>query len=149
VTLVLLAAVVLTTVGGVVSPVAGAAVTVNLKVAVLVSVPEIPLTVRVVSPRAALVATFKAKVLALVVDAGLKLLVTPVGAPSRLSATESVNPPVLFKLTAIVPDSVLFTVTLALPTVKLKSGVGAGAGGQATKPTIKNAAKSVLPKVLE
>ena len=149
VTLVLLAAVVLTTVGGVVSAVTGAAVTVNLKVAVLVSEPEAPFTVRVVSPRAALAATFNVKVLALVVEAGLKLLVTPVGAPSRLSATESVKPPVLVKLTASVPDSVFLTVTVALPTVKLKSGVGAGAGGQATKPTIKKAAKSVLLIIFE
>ena len=82
-------AVVLTTVGGVVSPVVGAAVTVNLKVAVLVNVPEMPLTVRVVSPKAAASATFKFKVLAVVVEAGVKLPVTPAGAFSSVNATKS------------------------------------------------------------
>jgi hypothetical protein len=75
-------------------PVTGA-VTVSDTVVFSVVLPEVPLTVIVYVPAAALEAT-AIDIVELpvpVIDVGLKVMVTPVGAPEADSATAESNPP--------------------------------------------------------
>jgi hypothetical protein len=72
-------------------PVPPAVVTVRAIVVVWLRLPLVPVTVTVAVPVAVLDAV-KVRVLVPVVDAGLKLAVTPVGRPLALSATDPVNP---------------------------------------------------------
>ena len=98
------------------------AVTVKLRVAVCVRVPLTPVTVTVAAPRVAVLEAVKVRVLALVVvEAGLKLAVTPAGNPLAVSATAPVNP--LSRVTVIALVAVPPWATLALAAAKEKSGV--------------------------
>lgn len=98
------------------------AVTVKLRVAVCVRVPLTPVTVTVAAPRVAVLEAVKVKVLALVVvEAGLKLAVTPAGNPLAVSATAPVNP--LSRVTVIALVAVPPWATVALVAAREKSGV--------------------------
>lgn len=79
------------------------AVTVRLMVAVCVRVPLTPVTVTVAVPIVAVLEAVNVKVLALVVvDAGLKLAVTPAGNPPAVKATLPANPLSRVIVTALV-----------------------------------------------
>jgi hypothetical protein len=97
------------------------AVTVKLMLAVCVSVPLTPVTVTVAAPRVAVLEAVKVRVLALVVEAGLKLAVTPAGKPLAVSATAPANPLSRVIVTALV--AVPPWATLALVADSEKSGV--------------------------
>ena len=62
-------------------------VTVRAMVAVWLSVPLVPVTVMVADPSVAVLEAVNVKVLVEVVDAGLKLAVTPAGSPLAARAT--------------------------------------------------------------
>jgi len=97
-------------------------VTVRTSVAVCVSVPLTPLTVTVAAPTAAVAEAVKVNVLEpVVVEAGLKLAVTPLGRPLAVKATLPANP--LIRLTVIVLVAVPPWATLALAAAREKSGV--------------------------
>jgi len=84
-------------------------------------VPLAPITVRLAVPAVAVADAAKVRVLTVVVEAGLKLAVTPPGRPLTLSATLPVNPPL--GMTLIVLLAVPPCVTAALVADKEKSGV--------------------------
>lgn len=67
-------------------------VTVSAIVAVALSVPLVPVTVIVLVPAVAVVDAVRVSVLVPVVEAGLKLAVTPAGNPLAAKATVPVNP---------------------------------------------------------
>jgi hypothetical protein len=95
--------------------------TVTTSVTVCVSVPLLPVTVRLAVPAVAVPDAARVSVLTAVVEAGLKLAVTPTGRPLTLSATLPVNPPlgvILMVLLAVPP-----CVTVTLVADKEKSGV--------------------------
>lgn len=94
--------------------------TVRLIFAVCVRVPLVPVTVTLVVPVAAVLEAVNVTVLLPVVDAGLKLAVTPEGKPLAESATLPVNPPNGETVTVLLP--VPPWVTLALVAVREKSG---------------------------
>ena len=97
-------------------------ITVRTSVAVCVSVPLTPVTVTVAAPTAAVADAVKVKELApVVVEAGLKLAVTPLGKPLAVKATLPANP--LSRLTVIVLVAVPPWATLALAAARTKSGV--------------------------
>jgi len=73
------------------------------------------------APVVAVLDAVKVKVLVPVVDAGLKLAVTPAGSVPTLSATLPVNPPVGVTVTVLVPVPPWATVALAADSEK--SGV--------------------------
>jgi hypothetical protein len=98
------------------------AVTVKLRVAVCVRVPLTPVMVTVAAPRVAVLEAVKVSVLALVVvEAGLKLAVTPAGNPLAVSATAPANP--LSRVMVIALVAVPPWATLALAAAREKSGV--------------------------
>ena len=69
------------------------AVTVRASVVVSVTPPDVPVMVIVDVPVAAELATVSVSELVFVVEAGLKVAVTPVGSPDAERATEPLNPP--------------------------------------------------------
>jgi hypothetical protein len=80
-------------------------VTVKATVVVCESVPEVPVIVSVAAPTVAVAEALSVNVVLLpVLDAGLKLAVTPLGRPLTLNATLPVNPPVLVMATEVEPD---------------------------------------------
>lgn len=97
-------------------------VTVRTSVAVCVSVPLTPVTVMVAAPTVAVADAVKVNVLAaVVVDAGLKLAVTPGGKPLAVRATLPANPLSRVKVMALA--AVPPWATLAFAADKEKSGV--------------------------
>jgi hypothetical protein len=80
-----------------------AAVTVSAIVVVWVRFPLVPVTVTLAVPTTAELEAVKVTVLLPVVDAGLKLAVTPAGKPLALRATLPVNPPNGATLTVLLP----------------------------------------------
>jgi len=72
-------------------------------VALWVRVPLAPVITTLTVPVVAEVDAAKVKVLVPVVEAGLKLAVTPAGSVPTLSATLPVNPPVGVTVTVLVP----------------------------------------------
>lgn len=94
--------------------------TVRLTDVVWVRLPLVPVTVTLDVPVAAVADAVKVSVLLPVVDAGLKLAVTPVGKPLAARATLPVNPPKGVTVTVLVP--VPPCVTVALAAAREKSG---------------------------
>ncbi|HKE96601.1 MAG TPA: hypothetical protein VKB34_19990, partial [Povalibacter sp.] len=79
-------------------------------VLVWVRVPEVPVTVSVAAPSVAVADALRVSVELLpVVDAGLKLAVTPLGRPLTVRATLPVNPPVLAMATDAIPEALRAT----------------------------------------
>jgi len=70
----------------------GAPVIVSGMVILLVTLPEVPVTVAVALPAAAALVAFRVKVLLVVLVGGLKVPVTPVGRPLTEKLTVPVNP---------------------------------------------------------
>lgn len=70
---------------------------------VALSPPLVPRIVTFDVPGAAAAATEKSTVLAPLVEAGLKVAVTPLGRPSALSATSPENPSMDSTVTALLP----------------------------------------------
>jgi hypothetical protein len=99
--------------------------TVRLIVVACVSPPPVPVTVTVAGPSVAVVEAVKVTVLLVpVVEAGVKLAVTPVGSPLALNATLPVKPParvIVIALFAVKPRVTLTFVGLA---DRAKSGCG-------------------------
>jgi hypothetical protein len=69
-----------------------AVVIVSVMLAVWLRFPLVPVTVTVAAPTVAVLEAVKVTLLVPVVDAGLKLAVTPVGRPLAASATVPLNP---------------------------------------------------------
>jgi hypothetical protein len=76
-----------------VKPGVGVAVTVSATVVVAESEPLVPVTVITLVPALAALPTLKLSVVEPVVEAGLKLAVTPLGTPLTAKLTALVNPP--------------------------------------------------------
>jgi len=98
-------------------PVTGT-VTVRAMVVVWVRLPLVPVTVTLVVPAVAVpavavLAAVKVSVLVPVVDAGLKLAVTPAGSPLALKDTLPVNPPVGLTVMVAVAVPACATLTFA------------------------------------
>jgi hypothetical protein len=81
-------------------------------VVVWLSVPLVPVTVTVADPVVAVVEAVKVRVLVPVVDAGLKLAVTPAGKPLAARATEPVKPFSGLTVMVLLPDAPWATVKL-------------------------------------
>jgi hypothetical protein len=101
------------------------ALTVRLIVVVRVSPPPVPVTVTTAGPSVAVAEAVKVTaLLAPVVEAGLKLAVTPVGNPVALNATPPVNPPVRATVIALFAVEPLVTFTFAGFAESAKLGAG-------------------------
>jgi len=99
--------------------------TIRLIVAVLVRPPPVPVTVSVAAPRAAALDAVRVSVLLVpVVEAGLKLAVTPLGNPLALKATLSGKPLIRVIVIALVPLALRLIVRLAGFAESVKSGGG-------------------------
>jgi hypothetical protein len=97
---------------------------VRLKVAERVRPPPVPLTVTFTVPVVAELEAAKVKVLLVpVVEAGLKVAVTPLGNPVALKATLLANPPVRLIVIVLAPLPPLGAVKLAGLAESVKSGV--------------------------
>src|SRR5215471_3981430 len=83
-------------------------------------VPLVAVTVTLAAPVVAVLDAVKVKVLVPVVEAGLKLAVTPAGRPLTLNATLPLNPPLGVTVTVLVPVPPWATVTAVA--VREKSG---------------------------
>lgn len=103
-----------------VNPGTTGALTVRLSKAAWVSVLLVPVTVTLMVPVVAALEAVKVSVLVPVVDAGLKLAVTPVGRPLAARVTLPVNPSRGVTVTVLVP--VPPCVTVALVAAREKSG---------------------------
>jgi len=101
-----------------------ATVTFRLTVVVWVSDPLVPVTVTVAAPVVAVLEAVKVTVLVPVVDAGLKLAVTPEGKPLALNATLPVNPPAGVTVTLSVPELPWVIEIAAVVAAREKSGLG-------------------------
>ena len=86
-----------------VKPGVACGLTVRLTEALCVRLPLVPVTVTFVVPEAAVLDAVKVKVLVPVVDAGLKLAVTPVGRPLAARATLPLKPPSGLIVTVLFP----------------------------------------------
>src|SRR5262245_12962683 len=103
----------------------GGWLTVRLMVAVWHRAPLVPVIVMVAGPSVAVVDALKVTLLLVpVVDAGVKLAVTPAGSPVALSATLPVNPPVCVIVIVLLALAPRFTVTAEGLAESEKSGVG-------------------------
>lgn len=78
----------------------GAAFTVRLTVVVCVRLPDVPVMVTVLVPGAAVPVAENVRALVVVVEAGVKVAVTPLGRPDAVKATLPVKP--FFGVTVIV-----------------------------------------------
>lgn len=94
------------------------ALTVRLTDAVCVSVPLVPVTVMLVVPVVAVLDAVKVSVLLPLVDAGLKLAVTPAGKPLVERATLPLNPPRGVTDTVLLPEPPWVTVVLVAASEK-------------------------------
>jgi hypothetical protein len=81
-------------------------------------------TVIVAGPIAAVLDAVRVSVLLVVADAGLKLAVTPAGAPLALKVTPPVKPPICLIVIALVPLALRLIVRLAGLAESAKSGAG-------------------------
>src|SRR5262252_4715508 len=91
-------------------------------VVVWLRVPLVPVTVTVADPVVAVVEAVKVRVLAPVVDAGLKLAVTPAGKPLAVSETLPLKPFSRLTVIVLLPVPPCFTERVAGFAVKEKSG---------------------------
>jgi hypothetical protein len=99
--------------------------TVRVIVVVCVNPPPVPVMVTVAGPSVAVAEAVKVTVLLVpVVDAGLKLAVTPVGNPLALNATLPVKPPVRVIVIALFAVKPRVTFTLVGFAESAKSGCG-------------------------
>ena len=90
----------------------GAAFTVRLTVVVCVRLPEVPVIVTVLVPAAAVLLAANVSELVVVVEAGVKVAVTPLGRPDAVKATLPVNP--------FLGVTVIVSALLALPWTTVK-----------------------------
>ena len=97
--------------------------TVRLRVAVCVRLPEVPVMVTVLVPAAAVLLAVRVSVLVVVADAGLNEAVTPLGKPDADKLTLALNPFCGVIVTVLVP--VPPAVTVAGDADRLKVGTGA------------------------
>jgi hypothetical protein len=101
------------------------ATTVRLTVVARVSPPPVPVMVTVAGPSAAVAEAVKVRALLVpVVEAGLKLAVTPAGNPLAASATLPVKPPLRLIVIAVFAVEPLVTDTFAGLAESAKLGVG-------------------------
>lgn len=103
----------------------GGTTTVIAIVAVLVSAPEVPVTVKVALPGVAFAAALRLSALLLVLDAGLKDAVTPVGNPAIEKLTVAVKPFCGVTVIVLAPLAPAVMLRLAGDAAMLKVGVGA------------------------
>jgi hypothetical protein len=97
--------------------------TVRLKAALRVKPPPAPVAVMFTVPIVAALDAASVNVLLVpVVEAGLKVAVTPLGSPVALKATLLANPPVRAIVIALAPLAPRFTVRLAGLAASVKSG---------------------------
>ena len=95
----------LITVASVTPPVPPAVVMVRAMLTVWLSVPLVPVTVTLAVPVAAVLEAVKVTVLVPVVEAGLKLAVTPAGKPLAARATVPVKPFSGLTVMVLLPDA--------------------------------------------
>jgi hypothetical protein len=102
-----------------------AALTVSETVVVSMVVPAVPLTVMVYEPATVVEATARVieEVPAPEIEEGLKVTVTPAGAPDAVKATAVLNPPVTVLVMVELPELPCTTVTELGEAVRLKPGV--------------------------
>jgi hypothetical protein len=112
----------LITVDSVTPPLPVPEVTVRAMVVVCVKDPLVPVTVTLAAPVAAVLEAVKVRVLVPVVDAGLKLAVTPAGKPLAASETLPLKPFSGLTVMVLLPDAPWATVRLVGLADSEKSG---------------------------